>query len=68
MTDTSYWKMLKNVEKKEKVRKGMGVKQSIVGEVIVKQMKWYGQVERMTPERFLKQILDWIPEGRKKVG
>ncbi|XP_045460891.1 uncharacterized protein LOC123671210 [Harmonia axyridis] len=52
----------------ERIRETMGVKQTIVEEVRVKQLKWYGHVQRMTPKRLPKQLLDWVPAGKKGRG
>ncbi|XP_045463886.1 uncharacterized protein LOC123673448 [Harmonia axyridis] len=52
----------------EKIREIMGVEQTIVEEVRVKQLKYHGHVQRMAPERLTKQILDWVPAGKRRRG
>lgn len=59
-TEMDYWR------EAMVVREIMGVKQAIVEEVRVKQLKWYGHVRRMTIERLPNQILDLIHAGRRK--
>ncbi|KAJ8952322.1 hypothetical protein NQ318_017216 [Aromia moschata] len=72
-TEMDYWRRaagrsrLERI-KNERIREVMGIKQTIVEEIRVKQLKWYGDVQRMTQERLPKQILEWTPEGRRKRG
>jgi len=39
---------------------------TILDEIIRKQLIWYGHVERMDPTRLPKNMINWKPEGRKK--
>lgn len=45
----------------ERIKEIMGVKQDIVDDIKIKQLKWYGHVQRMPEERLPKQILKWTP-------
>ena len=35
-------------------------------DILVKQLKWYGHVQRMGEDGLLKQVITWYPVGRKK--
>lgn len=52
----------------EEIRRRMQYQNSIVDFVHNKQLTWYGHVRRMGDERIPKQILEWIPTGRRKRG
>lgn len=52
----------------EVVKQRMGVEGSIIQDVNVKQLTWYGHVQRMPASRLPKQILEWQPMGRRKRG
>ena len=41
---------------------------SIIDYVNSKHFCWYGHVRRMEEDRLPTQILDWIPEGRRRRG
>jgi hypothetical protein len=38
----------------------------ILDEITLKQLIWYGHVERMDPTRLPKIMIHWEPEGRKE--
>ena len=42
--------------------------QSVIEKIKITRWKWYGHVLRMSDERLPKQVLDWRPEGRRRVG
>lgn len=63
-TEMDYWRRAAGKSKMDKVtneriKEIMGVKQDIVDDIKIKQLKWY--VLRMPEERLPKQILKWIP-------
>lgn len=72
-TEMDYWRRAAGKSRLEKVRNErirelMHVKHTMVEEIKIKQLKWYGHVQRMTPERLPKQILEWTPTGRRRRG
>ena len=50
------------------IREKMNIKNSVSHYIRYKQLKWYGQVQRMDEERFPRKILEWCPAGRKRKG
>jgi hypothetical protein len=56
--------------KNEHIKEIMGVngKPDIIDIIQTERLQWYGQVKRMTEERMLKLILEWIPQKRRKRG
>jgi hypothetical protein len=49
-------------------REKMNAQDTILVEIIRKQLIWCGHVERMDPTRLPKIIINWKPEGRKTRG
>jgi hypothetical protein len=43
----------------------MDAQDTILYDIIRKQLTWYGHVERMGPMQFPKIMITWTPEGRK---
>ena len=52
----------------EYIRGKMDAQDTILDEIIRKQLIWYGHVKRMDPIRLPKIMIHWKPEGRKKRG
>ena len=46
----------------------MDAQNTILCEIIRKQLIWYDRVERMDPTQLPKIMINWKPEGRKKRG
>ncbi|CAH0394527.1 unnamed protein product [Bemisia tabaci] len=46
----------------------MGVENDIVFDDMIRQLDWYGHVNRMTDEGLPKKMLDWNPESYETVG
>jgi uncharacterized protein (DUF2384 family) len=46
----------------------MDAQDTILDDIVRKQLIWYGHVERMDPVRLPKIMINWKPEGRKKRG
>lgn len=72
-TEMDFWRRSAGKSRMEKItneriREIMGVKHSVVEDIKVNQLKWYGHVQRMTNDRLPKQILNWTPTGRRKRG
>jgi len=44
----------------------MGIESSIMDDIERKQLAWYGYVQRMDGNRLPKQIMEWIPPGKRK--
>ena len=49
------------------IRQQLGV-ESVLDIVERGRLRWYGHVMRMGEERLPRQLLDWIPDGRRPVG
>ena len=47
-------------------QKAMNKEDTILDEIIRKQLIWYGHVEIMDPTRLPEIMINWKPEGRKK--
>lgn len=43
----------------------MGVSHTIIEDMHVQQLKWYGHVQRLLDQRFPQQI-NWTPQGQRK--
>jgi hypothetical protein len=52
----------------EYLREKMDTPDTILDEITQKPLIWYGHVERMDPTRLPKIMINWKPEGRKKLG
>jgi len=52
----------------EFVREEMNKQDTILFEITVKQLIWYGHVERMYRKRLPEIMINWKPEGRRKQG
>lgn len=70
-TEMDFWRRSARISRRERIRNEvirdkMKCKKSIIDFVEHKQLKWYGHVRRMEQERLPKNIIDWIPNGRKK--
>jgi hypothetical protein len=46
----------------------MNVTRSLLDDINTKQLKWYGNVQRMEEGRLPKQPMNWNPPGRRKRG
>ena len=46
----------------------MNVKRSLLDEYKTKQLQWYGHVQRMEEGRLPKEVMKWLPPGRRKRG
>jgi hypothetical protein len=44
----------------------MNINTTIVEDIRTSQLRWYGHVVRMERERLPKQVLLWIPQGRRR--
>ena len=73
VTKMDFWRRSAGISKKDRVRNDgvrriMEVENDIVFEVMTELLVWYGHVSRKTEERLPKQMLDWIPPGRRRKG
>jgi hypothetical protein len=50
------------------LEKKMNAQDTILDDIIRKQLIWCGHVERMDRTRLPKFMINWKPEGRKKRG
>lgn len=53
---------------KNRIRENMNVKLLIIKDIKDKQLVWFRYVQRITETRTSKEILQWMPEGRRKRG
>jgi hypothetical protein len=51
----------------EYIRRKMDAQDIILDDITRKQLIWYGHVERMDSERLPKIMINWKPEGRRKM-
>ena len=56
--------------KNKQIKEIMGVEEEpdILDNIEKKRLQWFGHVKRMSDERLPKQILEWIPEERRRRG
>jgi hypothetical protein len=52
----------------EAIRTKMGIKKNIVQEIEEQQLRWYGHVKRMADGKIVKQVAEWKPQGKRKLG
>jgi hypothetical protein len=52
----------------EYIRRKLDAQDTILGDITLKQLIWYGHVERMDPMRLPEIMNNWKHEGRKKRG
>ena len=52
----------------EYIREKMDAQDTVLEDMTRKQLIWYGHVERMNPKRLPEIMINWKPEGRKKIG
>jgi len=52
----------------EQIEEIMYVRHTVVEDIHVAQLKWYGHVQSMGEERLPKKILNGTPQGRRKRG
>ena len=74
-TEMDFWRRSAGISRRdhvrnERVREIIDAKQTIVHEIMTKQLVWYGHVQRMADGRLPKKVLDWVPPapGRKRRG
>ena len=72
-TEMDFWRRSAGITRRDHVRNErvheiMDAKQTIVHEIMTKQLVWYGHVQRMADDRLPKKVLDWVPPGRKRRG
>ena len=46
----------------------MNVTRSLLDDIKIKQLKWYGHVQRMEEGRLSKIVMKWSPPGKRKRG
>ena len=73
VTEMDFWRRSARVSRQDRIRNErirdiMGVGEDIVEKIEQKQLRWYGHVERMPPERIPRMVLQWIPTDRRKRG
>jgi len=66
-----FWRRAAGKSRLEKIRNEgiqeiINVRHTIVEDIHVAQLKWYGHLQRMGEERLPKQILNWTPQGRRQ--
>lgn len=72
-TEMDFWRRSAGRSKLERIRNDrvrevMNVTHTITEDITINQLKWYGHVQRMGEERLPKQLLNWVPQGRRKRG
>ena len=68
-----FWRRSARISRRDKIRnnvikKKMNVTRSLLEDIITKQLQWYGHVQRMEEGRLPKEVLEWRPSGRRKLG
>ena len=46
----------------------MDMSSTVIEDIERRQLIWYGHVRRMPDERLPKKVMEWEPEGRRKIG
>jgi len=46
----------------------MNVTSSLLDDIKIKQLQWYGHDQRMEEGRLPKEVMKWLPPGRRKQG
>lgn len=72
-TEMDYWRRAAGKSRMEKItnvriREIMGVTHTIVEDIRINQLRWFGHIQRMPEERIPKQVWEWTPRGRRKRG
>ena len=72
-TEMDFWRRSAGISRRdhvrnERVREIMDAKETIVHEIMTKQLVWYGHVQRMADDRLPKKILEYVPPGRRRRG
>ena len=72
-TEMDFWRRSAGISRRdrvrnERIRQVMKVEKDIVHDVMSRQLCWYGHVQRMSEERLPKQVLDWVPPGKRRRG
>ncbi|XP_030757399.1 uncharacterized protein LOC115883217 [Sitophilus oryzae] len=52
----------------EEIQERIGIEGSLATDIERQQLMWYGDVQRMDDTRLPKQIMQWIPQHRRKRG
>lgn len=52
----------------EEIQQRIGIEGSLATDIERQQLMWYGHVQRMDDTRLPKQIMQWIPQHRRKRG
>lgn len=72
-TEMMYWRRscrltLRDRVRNERIREEMETNGTVLDTIKEKQMKWYGHLRRMEPERIPLRIWNWKPKERNKRG
>jgi len=70
-TEMEFWRQSAQISRKDKIRntiikQKMNVTRSLLDDIMTKQLKWYGHVQRMEVGRLPKKVMKWSPPGRRK--
>ncbi|CAH0395324.1 unnamed protein product [Bemisia tabaci] len=73
VTEMDFWRRSAGISRRDhvrnkRIRQVMKVEKDIVHDIMSRQLCWYRHVQRMSEERLPKQVLDWIPPGKKRRG
>jgi hypothetical protein len=68
-----FWRQSAIVSRKDKILKHvitekMGLENSALDDIQSKLLIWYRHVHRMAGNRWPKEVLEWMPQGRRKRG
>jgi len=68
-----FWRRSARISRKDKIGKiiikqKMNVTRSLFDDIKIKQLKWYGHVQRMEEGRLPIEVMKWRPPGRRKRG
>jgi hypothetical protein len=67
-----FWRRLARVSRKDKIlnyviRVKICLQNSVL-DCLKTKLIWYGHIQRMADNRWPKQVLEWLPPGRRQVG
>ena len=72
-TEKDFWRRSARISRKDKIRNTV-IKQKmnsvryLLDDIKIKQLQWYGHVQRMEERRLPKEVMKWSPSGRRNRG
>ena len=72
-TEMDFWRRSVRISRKDKIRNNiikqkMNITRSRLEDIKIKQLKWYGHIQRIEEGRLPKEVMKQSPPGRRKRG